>query len=434
MIKHQHSIAAFDRAKKSIAGGVNSPVRAFKSVGGTPVFFAKGEGAYLTDIDDNRYLDYVGSWGPLILGHSHPEVLQEIIATAQHGTSFGAPTEKETELAELIISMIPSIEMIRFVNSGTEATMSAVRLARGVTGRDLIIKFDGCYHGHGDSFLIAAGSGATTLGVPDSPGITKAVAANTLIARYNDFESVQKLFLEHKQNIAAVIIEPVAGNMGVVLPENHFLTSLREITSKNGSLLIFDEVMTGFRLAAGGAQQLYGISPDITTLGKIVGGGLPVGAYGGSKKLMSSIAPAGPIYQAGTLAGNPLAVAAGLATLRIIKRNQNFYEKITTNTTQLAQSIQRDCRELGIGCVCNHTGSMMTPFFTELSSVKAYNDVKKCDTSLYGKYFHGMLEEGIYLPPSQFEAWFISAAHTSEEIRQTIEKSRRVLQTIKEQQ
>lgn len=433
MNNRQMSATAFDRAQRVLPGGVNSPVRAFKGVGGTPVFISKGSGAWISDIDGNRYIDFVGSWGPLILGHAYPSVVEEILNTAKTGTSFGAPTEIETELAELIISFVPSIQMIRFVNSGTEATMSAVRLARGFTGREMIVKFEGCYHGHGDSFLIAAGSGATTCGVPDSPGITEAVAGNTLIAQYNDIESVSKIFEQHRHKIAAIIVEPVAGNMGVVLPESGFLQSLREITAKNGSLLIFDEVMTGFRLARGGAQEIFGVKPDITTLGKIVGGGLPIAAYGASREIMSHVAPLGPVYQAGTLSGNPLAVAAGLATLRAIKNDQYFYKNLAKNTDRLRQSILSDCRNLGIKCVCNQIGSMLTLFFTELKSVKNYSDAKKSDIKVYSRYFHEMLNAGIYLPPSQFESWFVSAAHSDVELDMAIKKSRIALELLKEQ-
>jgi glutamate-1-semialdehyde 2,1-aminomutase len=408
-------------------------VRAFGGVGGDPVFFSEGSGAWLTDIDGNRYLDFTGSWGPLILGHAFPAVIEEIVKVAQTGTSFGAPTERETELAELIVSMVPSIEMVRLVNSGTEATMSAVRLARGLTGRDFIVKFEGCYHGHCDSFLIAAGSGATTLGIPDSPGVPRAVAAGTLLAQYNNVDSVKALFEEHGPDIAALIVEPVAGNMGVVPPTDGFLQSLREITRNYGSLLIFDEVMTGFRLAPGGAQSLYGVMPDITTLGKVVGGGLPIGAYGGSKEILSTVAPLGPVYQAGTLSGNPLAVAAGLVTLKTLQRNPKIYDRLESTTQRFARGIMKDCHEIGIPCVCNSVGSMMTLFFTELKSVMSYRDAKQSDTRKYGRYFHAMLDAGVYLPPSQFEAWFVSAAHSDTDLDMAIEKSRGALEPIKEQ-
>jgi glutamate-1-semialdehyde 2,1-aminomutase len=428
---YKNSIDAYNRAKNVIPGGVNSPVRAFKSVGGNPVFFSKGNGAWLTDIDGNRYLDYVGAWGPMILGHAFPPVLDAITRTVVNGTAFGAPTERETELAELVISMVPSIEMVRLVNSGTEATMSAVRLARGYTKRDLIIKFEGCYHGHGDSFLIAAGSGALTFGIPDSPGVTKAVASTTLLAQFNNFESVKELFEKYGDQIAAVIVEPVVGNMGVIIPEGTFLQSLREITKRNGTLLIFDEVMTGFRLSAGGAQSLFGIIPDLTTLGKIIGGGLPIAAYGGSKEIMSYVAPVGAVYQAGTLSGNPLAVAAGIEMLKALKGDPSIYEKIGRNTEHLARTIEKEFRASGVSCVCNQIGSMMTLFFTEEKSVKTYANAVCSNREKYSIYFHAMLESGIYLPPSQFESWFISAAHSLSDMDQTIEKSKDAIRKIK---
>ncbi len=432
MQKRQLSIAAFDRAQKVMPGGVNSPVRAFGGVGGAPIFFSQGSGAWLTDIDGNRYLDFTGSWGPLILGHAFPAVVEEIAKAARDGTSFGAPTQGETELAELIISMVPSMEMVRLVNSGTEAAMSAVRLARGFTGRDLIVKFEGCYHGHSDGFLIAAGSGATTFGIPDSKGVPRAVAKGTLLAQYNDLESVKALFEEHGPDIAALIIEPVAGNMGVVPPAEGFLQSLREITKRYGSLLIFDEVITGFRLAMGGAQSLYGVTPDITTLGKIACGGLPMGVYGGSREIMSHIAPLGPVYQAGTLSGNPLAVAAGLATLRMLRMNPQIYDKLQNNTQTLARNIMKDCHEIGIPCVCNYVGSMMTLFFTQRKEVASYSHAKQSDTCRYGRYFHAMLDAGVYLPPSQFETWFISAAHSDTDINMFAELNRKALEHLKE--
>jgi glutamate-1-semialdehyde 2,1-aminomutase len=428
---NKNSIDAYNRAKNVIPGGVNSPVRAFKSVGGNPVFFSKGKGAWLTDIDGNRYLDYIGAWGPMILGHAFQPVLDAITRTVVDGTAFGAPTERETELAELVISMVPSIEMVRLVNSGTEATMSAVRLARGYTKRDLIIKFEGCYHGHGDSFLIAAGSGALTLGIPDSPGVTQAVANTTLLAQFNNIESVKALFDRYGDQIAAVIVEPVVGNMGVIIPEGTFLRSLREITKRSGALLIFDEVMTGFRLSAGGAQSLFGIIPDLTTLGKIIGGGLPIAAYGGSKEIMSHVAPVGAVYQAGTLSGNPLAVAAGIEMLRALKDDPSIYEKIGRNTEHLARTIEKEFRASGVSCVCNQIGSMMTLFFTEEKSVRTYADAVTSNREKYSIYFHAMLESGIYLPPSQFESWFISIAHSQSDMDMTIEKSKEAIRKIK---
>ena len=426
------SARAYKKAQKTIPGGVNSPVRAFKGVEGDPVFFSKGTGAWLFDIDGNRYCDFVGSWGPLILGHAFPAVIEEIRDVALSGTSFGAPTERETELANLICSMVPSMEMVRLVNSGTEATMSAVRLARGITGRDLIVKFEGCYHGHGDSFLIAAGSGAATFGIPNSPGVPGTVARNTLIARYNDIGSVQALFAQHGGAIAALIVEPVAGNMGVVPPVNGFLESLRDITKTHGALLIFDEVMTGFRLSRGGAQALYGVQPDITTLGKIVGGGLPIGAYGGSRQIMSHISPVGPVYQAGTLSGNPIAVAAGLATLKILNADSGIYTRLERAAERLAAGVIAACANAGIPFVCNRAGSMMTLFFTGQKEVASFQDAATCDTHRYARFFHAMLDAGVYLPPSQFEAWFVSAAHSDENLDRAVSCCRTALDAIRE--
>ena len=422
------SIAAFTEAKKSIAGGVNSPVRAFKGVGGSPVFFASGKGAHVNDIDGNSYIDYVGSWGPLILGHAHPAVLEAITLTAQQGTSFGAPTLLETAMANAIKALVPSIELIRMVNSGTEATMSAIRVARGFTKRDYIVKFEGCYHGHGDSFLIAAGSGVATLGIPDSPGVTKATARETLIARYNDIESVTPLFARHGEQIAAIIVEPIAGNMGVVVPAAGFLAGLREITTKYGSLLIFDEVMTGFRVAPGGAQELYGIKPDLTTFGKVIGGGLPVGAYGGRRDIMEQIAPLGPIYQAGTLSGNPLSMAAGLAMLTTIGNDKTLYQKLESLSAKLADGLLSNCNQCGVPAIINRVGSMMTLFFTDQKEITSWGTAKRCDTARYAHYFQESLQSGIYLAPSQFEAAFVSAAHTVDDIDKTITAS---LKTMK---
>jgi glutamate-1-semialdehyde 2,1-aminomutase len=421
------SSAAFAEAKKFIVGGVNSPVRAFKSVGGSPLFFASGKGSRVRDIDGTTYIDYVGSWGPLILGHCHPEVVAALHRVSQTGTSFGAPTLLETELARLIVSLVPSLELIRFVNSGTEATMSAVRVARGYTKRDMIVKFEGCYHGHGDSFLIAAGSGVATLGIPDSPGVTAGTARDTLIAGYNDLDRVRTLFEQHGDNIAAVIVEPVAGNMGVVPPAPGFLEGLRAITAHHGALLIFDEVMTGFRVAAGGAQELYKIKPDLSTFGKIIGGGLPVGAYGGRREIMERVAPLGNIYQAGTLSGNPLAMAAGLATLGVIAKDGAFYGKLEARSARLAQGLLANCREAGVGAVLNRVGSMMTLFFTDKNSITSWESAKTCDTNAYARYFQESLASGVYLAPSQFEAAFVSAAHSDEDIEKTIEASRTAL-------
>jgi glutamate-1-semialdehyde 2,1-aminomutase len=366
----------------------------------------------------------------MILGHAFPPVLEAIKRTVNDGTAFGAPTERETELAELIISMVPSIQMVRLVNSGTEATMSAIRLARGYTRRDLIVKFEGCYHGHGDSFLIAAGSGALTFGIPDSPGVTQAVARTTLLAQFNDIDSVKQLFQEYGEQIAAVIVEPVVGNMGVIIPEGGFLRSLREITKQYGALLIFDEVMTGFRLSSGGAQGIFGILPDITTLGKIIGGGMPIAAYGGSEAIMSHVAPLGAVYQAGTLSGNPLAVAAGIEMLKVLKNDSSIYEQIGKTTEYLSKSIQKACTDAGIPCVINQIGSMMTLFFTEKKSVKTYADAIASDREKFSIYFRAMLESGIYLPPSQFESWFISASHGKTEIDLTLEVNEEVTRKI----
>ena len=426
------SHAAFERARKVLPGGVNSPVRAFRGVGGTPRFFASGEGAYLADIDGNRYMDFVGSWGPMLLGHAHPAVTEAVIAAVRNGTSFGAPTEAETELAERICRLMPSVESVRLVSSGTEATMSAVRLARGHTGRDLIVKFAGCYHGHGDSFLIAAGSGALTLGTPDSPGVTAAAAKDTLLASFNDGESVSRLFDRYGDRIAACIVEPVAGNMGVVPPDPGFLELLRTVTAQWGALLIFDEVMTGFRVAAGGAQERYGVTPDLTTMGKVIGGGMPVGAYGGHREIMEKIAPSGPVYQAGTLSGNPVAVASGLATLKVINATEGFYADLERRSARLAEGIAANCRELAVPAVVNRVGSMLTLFFTGNGAVRNFSDAKTSDTATFGRYFHASLENGVYLPPSPYEAMFVSAAHTDADIETAVSANRAALQRIKE--
>jgi len=413
----------FKKTCEIIPGGVNSPVRAFKSVGGEPVLISNGKGSKITDIDGNVYIDYVSSWGPLILGHAYEPIVEAIKKTAEKGTSYGAPTLQETEMAELIVSMVPSVEMVRMVNSGTEATMSAIRLARGVTGKNKILKFAGCYHGHGDGFLIKAGSGAVTLGLPDSPGVTESVAKETLIADYNNISSVEKIFAEFGKDIAAVIVEPVAGNMGVVLPKKDFLEGLRKITQSNGAVLIFDEVITGFRISKGGAQEYYGISPDITTLGKIIGGGLPVGAYGGKKEIMKQLAPVGTIYQAGTLSGNPLAMAAGIEMLKILKNNPSIYTELERKTAKLENGLKENLRKTGNKGVINRVGSMMTLFFNDLDKIESYDDVMKSDKEKYARYFRKSLESGIYFAPSQFEAAFVSNAHTDEDIERTIEAS-----------
>lgn len=412
------SLQLFTLAKKFIPGGVNSPVRAFRSVGGNPIFFSRACGSRLYDADGNDYIDYVGSWGPMILGHCHPKVVEAIREEAARAISFGAPTELEIELARMLVDYVPSLEMVRMVNSGTEATMSAVRLARAYTGRSKIIKFSGCYHGHADSFLIQAGSGATTLGIPDSPGVTRGAAQDTAIARYNDIGSVAKQFEEYPDEIAAVIVEPVAGNMGVVLPRPDFLAGLRNLTRQYEALLIFDEVMTGFRVARGGAQELYGITPDLTTLGKIIGGGLPVGAYGGSRKVMEMVAPLGPMYQAGTLSGNPIAVRAGIETLRLLSQD-GFYEDLERKSARLEAGMRDNFQKLGLALTLYRVGSMGCLFFTE-SEVFDYETACKADTPKYARYFWSMLRQGIYLAPSQFEAFFISAAHSDEDIDRTI--------------
>jgi glutamate-1-semialdehyde 2,1-aminomutase len=417
------SIKEFERAKKFIPGGVNSPARAFKSVGGDPVFIDSAKGSVIRDIDGNEYIDYVSSWGPMIIGHAHEKVIQAIDEAARRGTSFGAPTVSETEMALLIREMKPSMEVTRMVNSGTEATMSALRLARGYTGRDKFLKFEGCYHGHADSFLIKAGSGALTLGLPDSPGVTAGTSMDTLVASFNDMDSVTRAFEKHGDDIAAVIIEPVVGNMGVVIPADNFLQKLRDITIKYGALLIFDEVMTGFRLARGGAQEYFGVTPDITTLGKIIGGGLPVGAYGGSREIMEKLAPAGPVYQAGTLSGNPLAMAAGLATLKIINETPDFHTNLEEKSARLERGLHDNIKQTGINAVVNRAGSMITLFFTGLQEVRSFKDAEKSDTIKFGKYFRSMLAQGIYLPPSQFEAAFVSAAITEDEIEKTVQAS-----------
>lgn len=425
------SIAAFKKAQEFIPGGVNSPVRAFRSVRMNPVFIQKGEGSFVTDIDGNQYIDYLSSWGPLIFGHAHPAIVAAINEAAQKGTSYGAPTEYETMMAQLIVEMVPSIEKVRMVNSGTEATMSAVRLARGFTKRDGIVKFAGNYHGHGDSFLIHAGSGAITLGLPDSPGVTTGTAKDTFIAEYNNMDSVRAIFREKGNEVAAVIVEPVAGNMGVVLPSPGFLQELRDITNEYGSLLIFDEVITGFRLAKGGAQEYYNINPDLTTLGKIIGGGLPVGAYGGRKEIMEMMAPAGPIYQAGTLSGNPLAMAAGIAMLKLIKETSDFYPSLERKAAKLEEGFKQNLRETGVKAVINRVGSMMTMFFTGEPKVTSLEEAMKSDTEKYAEYFRLCLESGIYVAPSQFECLFVSYAQSDEDIERTITANRKALEELK---
>jgi glutamate-1-semialdehyde 2,1-aminomutase len=413
------SHALFERARDLLPGGVNSPVRAFRAVGGTPPFIARAAGARVWDEDGNAYLDYVGSWGPMILGHAHPAVVSAVREQAGLGTSFGAPCRLEVEMAEALRRFVPSLEMVRMVNSGTEATMAAVRLARGATGRPKIVKFEGCYHGHGDAFLIKAGSGAATFGTPDSPGVTEGTARDTLTAAFNDLESVRRRFAAHPGGVAAVIVEPVAGNMGVVLPRPGFLEGLRELCTAQGALLAFDEVMTGFRVAKGGAQERYGVRPDLTTLGKVIGGGLPVGAYGGRRDLMSLVAPAGPVYQAGTLSGNPLAMAAGLAALRAIESDPGLYDRLEALGAKLEEGLRAAILRGGYPCRIARVGSLWTLFFSE-GEVADWSTAGRCDTARHGRFFHAMLARGVAMAPSQFEANFLSAAHTLADVAHTI--------------
>ena len=413
----------FEISQNLIPGGVNSPVRAFRGVGGTPRFIRSARGATITDVDGKTYIDYVGSWGPMILGHADKEVVAAVQEVAARGTSFGAPSELEVDLAQEVIDAVPSVEMVRMVSSGTEATMSAIRLARGVTGRTKLVKFEGCYHGHADSLLVKAGSGVATLGLPDSPGVPAALAENTLTLPFNNIPALEEVFAQHA-DIAAVIIEPVVGNMGCVPPREGYLEAVRKITRDHGTLLIFDEVMTGFRIARGGAQERYGITPDITTLGKIIGGGLPVGAYGGSREIMNHIAPAGPVYQAGTLSGNPLSMTAGLVTLRRL-RDRAVYERLETASKKLCDGLA----SIGMPTTTNRVGSMWTSFFTN-KPVVDWDSANKCDRQMYGKFFHALLEEGVYLAPSQFEAAFVSLAHTDEIIQQTLEAAQKAIHRL----
>lgn len=419
----------FAEAQKHLPGGVNSPVRAFKSVGRDPLYIKKAKGSRITDVDGNEFVDYIGSWGPMILGHAQPDVVKAIQRAAHDSTSFGASNVREVKLAMLIKKFVPSIEMVRMVNSGTEATMSAMRLARGFTGREKIIKFEGCYHGHGDSFLSRAGSGVATLGLPDSPGVTKSTAKDTLNAKFNDLKSVQDLVEQNKDEIAAIFIEPVAGNMGCVEADKEFLTALRELCTAEKILLIFDEVMTGFRLAKGGAQEIYNIKPDLTTFGKIIGGGLPVGAYGGRRDVMEMIAPSGAVYQAGTLSGNPLAMTAGLETLKAIDEDQDFYTDLAESCEYLYEGIRNCLKESNLNYTFNSCGSMFTLFFTN-GKVVDFDSAKTSDTKLFAAFFNQMLESGIYLPPSQFEACFVSAAHNKRDFDKTIEAVRSALKNI----
>ena len=418
-MKTETSKKLFEEAKKHIPGGVNSPVRAFKSVGGDPLFIKRGDGSRFWDVDRNEYIDYIGSWGPHLFGHNPSFIKDALLNALENGTSFGAPTAMEIEMARIITELVPSVQLVRMVNSGTEATMSAIRAARGYTGREKFIKFEGCYHGHADYFLIKAGSGALTLGVPTSPGVTKGNAADTLLADYNDIESVKKLVALNKNEIAAIIIEPIAGNMGVVKVKDEFIKELRAICNEEKIVLIFDEVMTGFRVAAGGAQEVLGIKPDLSTFGKIIGGGLPVGAFGGKREIMEKIAPSGPVYQAGTLSGNPLAMAAGFAALKHIKNNPNIYEALEEKSSYLENGFRKNLISVSKNYAMNRVGSMMCMFFTE-ETVNDFNAAVKSDTKTYGKYFHEMLKRGVYLAPAQFEAMFVSTAHSKEDLDKTI--------------
>lgn len=419
----------FNIAKKYIPGGVNSPVRAFKSVGGNPIFMERGAGSKMYDVDGNEFIDYIGSWGPHLFGHNPNFIREALSAAIERGVSFGTPSELEVRMALLITELVPSIEMVRMVNSGTEATMSAVRVARGFTGKNKFIKFEGCYHGHADYFLIKAGSGALTLGVPTSPGVTPANAADTLVADFNDIDSVKKLVEKHKDDIAAIIVEPVAGNMGVVAGSDEFLKGLRNLCSEENIVLIFDEVMTGFRLAKGGAQEITGVQADLTTFGKIIGGGLPVGAFGGKKEIMETVAPRGPVYQAGTLSGNPLAMAAGFAALSHIKNNPGIYHQLERLSSKLENGIKENLKSLKKQYAVNRVGSMLCLFFTE-EKVVDFKSALTSDTQKYGKYFHEMLNRGIYLPPAQYEAYFISTAHTDEDIEKTISANYESLKSV----
>lgn len=428
-MNNKNSQALYEEAQKYIPGGVNSPVRAFKSVGGTPLFIKKGEGSKIIDADDNSYVEYIGSWGPHLFGHNPDFIMDALHAGMENGVSFGAPTELEVKMAELITKMVPSVEKVRMVNSGTEATMSAVRAARGYTGREKFIKFEGCYHGHADYFLIKAGSGALTLGVPTSPGVTKGNAADTLLAEYNNLESVKEIVDANKGEIAAVIIEPIAGNMGVIPAEKEFLTGLRELCTENGIVLIFDEVMTGFRVAAGGAQEVLGIKPDLTTFGKIIGGGLPVGAFGGKKEIMEKISPVGPVYQAGTLSGNPLAMSAGYAALSHIHANPQVYTELEEKSKFLEEGMRENLKKLEKDYYMTRIGSMSCMFFTD-KKVTDFQTALNSDTALYGKYFHEMLKRGVYLAPAQFEAMFVSTAHSKEDLELTVKAHYESLQAI----
>ncbi len=419
----------FEKARKVIPGGVNSPVRAFNGVGGTPVYVERAEGPYIIDSEGRRYIDYVGSWGPMILGHAHAEVIAEVKQAAEKGLSFGAPTEIETRMAEKVCELVPSVEQVRMVSSGTEATMSALRLARGFTGRDKIVKFEGCYHGHSDALLVKAGSGALTLGVPSSPGVPAAVAADTITLVYNDSDSVKAAFAELGEQIACVIVEPVAGNMNCIPPEEGFLQTLRDVCNQYGSVLIFDEVMTGFRVGLNSAQGLFDVIPDLTTLGKVIGGGMPVGAFGGRKDIMEYLAPVGPVYQAGTLSGNPVAMAAGLKTLELVSR-PGFYQQLTTQTEKLVTGIRQRAEQAGVALSSNQVGGMFGLFFTEEEKISRFAQVMQCNQERFKQFFHAMLDEGVYLAPSAFEAGFVSAAHDDDVIEQTLDAAGRVFKSL----
>ncbi len=428
MLKLTKSKELFARAREVLPGGVNSPVRSFSAVGGDPRFIARASGSKVYDVDGNEYIDYLGSWGPLILGHAHPWVSEAVKAAVERGTSYGAPTEAEVEIAYAVVNAVPSIEKVRFVSSGTEATMSALRVARGYTGRNKVIKFIGCYHGHADSFLVKAGSGAMTLGVPNSPGVPPGTVEDTITLPFNDLEAVKEAFAKFPDQIAAVILEPIAGNMGVIPPVPGFLEGLREITKQEGAVLIFDEVITGFRVAYGGAQALYGITPDMTCLGKIIGGGMPVGAYGGRAEIMDQVAPVGPVYQAGTLSGNPVAMVAGLETLKLLAK-EGVYEGLDSLAAELTDGMREAAEEFGLPVCINRVGSMFTLFFTD-REVRDYEGAASADVDMYKRYFHGLLERGVYVAPSQFEAGFLSLAHTREDVERTLEAVREVFKTL----
>ncbi len=420
----------FHRAEKVIPGGVNSPVRAFRGVGGDPIFIEKAQGAWLFDSDGRRYIDYVGSWGPMIAGHAHPEIISAVKAATGNGLSFGAPTTIEIEMAERVCDLLPSIEMVRMVSSGTEATMSAIRLARGFTGRDKIVKFEGCYHGHGDSLLVKAGSGALTLGVPSSPGIPASLAEHTITLEYNNLDSVREAFAELGDQIACIIVEPVAGNMNCIPPVEGFLEGLREVCDAHGAVLIFDEVMTGFRVGLGGAQTRYGVNPDLTTLGKIIGGGMPVGAFGGKREIMEYIAPTGPVYQAGTLSGNPIAMTAGLKTLEIISA-PGFYDTLEAKTTRLVQGLQERADAAGIPFTTSQVGAMFGLFFTDAEKVTSFAQATQCDVEAFKRFFHAMLDEGVYLAPSAYEAGFVSSAHSDDDLDATLQAAEKAFAALK---